>query len=955
MSSGTSTRPARRANEPDPTRATPSRSTCLLAAALAASTGVVAAVALVAPTPAHADARTDARRYFNRGMAAIDEGRFRDGVELLLQAYAIRPHPNVLFNVARAFASLNDVDNALDYFGRYLDSQPPDAAEIERVMGELRDRQRLRRTVDDGMNAIAAGRFSEGISALTRVYQERPHPNLMFNIARAYEGAGDVPRAIESYRAYLKSQPSDAATVEVRVRALEERQRREPSAREPSAREPVGPTREPPAVAAQSIDVERLADAVAKRLARNASNERVPADRGVSADRASTDRAPATDTDRALSSTTALGARLATRDGGAYDEVVFTASRRLQSALDAPNAVTILTEDDIRLSGVRTLPDLLRRVPGMDVMTMNASDQNVSMRGFNRRIANKILVMIDGRSIYLDFLGATLWAALEIDLLAIERVEVVRGPGSAIYGAYAYTGIINIITKRPEKLAGSTVQLAGGNGGTFQGSYLFGKREGPLGVRISAGFGQAFRFEREFGDRPDYTQASPEPDLSYRRARGDAVAEYHLKSGYFFAGAGVSSGQQELYGVSVLRNQYTDGFIANARVGFQSELFSVLAFWNGIRVDSSPDTFRTGLPSLGSTVDADLFVVEPVFRPSFTLLGQHNLVVGAEYRHKFIDWDYLSGSVREDFFALYAQDSWSVLPELTVLASARVDRHPLVGFLGSPRLALIWKPRPGTALRASAGTAFRQPTQAETYLDLKAPSSVAGVAVDLVGGRAALQPERIVTFELGYLQQLDFADFEVVGYLNRVNNLIIRSELVPTGITQGFDPTVGAFVGAQSFFRNDPTVYLAAGAELAGKLYPIDGLDLGASYAFQYIVDLDTGVRFTDSPMHKFTLWGQFRSQLGVDFGASMHFVSDQLWNEPRVDATKPGGFDTSPLPVPSNLVLIARVGYRLLDDKLEVALSGSNLSDIGDNRHVEHPFGNRVAARLVGSVTARF
>jgi iron complex outermembrane receptor protein len=329
--------------------------------------------------------------------------------------------------------------------------------------------------------------------------------------------------------------------------------------------------------------------------------------------------------------------------------------------------------------------------------------------------------------------------------------------------------------------------------------------------------------------------------------------------------------------------------------------------------------------------------------------------VGAEYRHKFIDWDYLSGSVREDFFALYAQDSWSVLPELTVLASARVDRHPLVGFLGSPRLALIWKPRPGTAVRASAGTAFRQPTQAETYLDLKAPSSVAGVAVDLVGGRAALQPERIVTFELGYLQQLDFADFEVVGYLNRVNNLIIRSELVPTGIAQGFDPAVGAFVGAQSFFRNDPTVYLAAGAELAGKLYPIDGLDLGASYAFQYIVDLESGARFTDSPMHKFTLWGQFRSQLGVDFGASMHFVSDQLWNEPRVDATKPGGFDTSPLPVPTNLVLIARVGYRLLDDKLEVAVSGSNLADIGDNRHIEHPFGNRVAARLVGSVTARF
>jgi iron complex outermembrane receptor protein len=909
--------------------------------------------------PAWADTRTDARRYFNRGMEAIQEGRTREGIDLLEQAYELRPHPNVLFNIARAYASLNEVDDAVRYFDKYLESNPPDRGPTDQVLAELRERQRLRRLVDDGMNAVASGRYIEGVALLARAYAERPHPNLLFNIGRAYESAGEFKQAVEAYQGYLESKPPDSAQVAEKVRVLEEKVRSQAArAGGPVASAP--PTKSGGAGVALDEDGMRKLAAEIAGLLRD-QGRGVGAAGGGSVGSLGPGPGVGGPVDvRVRGSTAALdeaGVSVAAKDGAAYEEVVVTASRREQSPLDAPNAVTIISEEDIRLSGARNIPDLLRRVPGMDVMAMTASDWNVSMRGFNRRVANKILVLIDGRSVYLDFLGATLWQTLALDVMDIERIEVVRGPGSAIYGAYAYTGIINIITKKPEAIDGSTLRLDVGSGNVARGTYQVGRREGKVGFRATAAFEQANKFEREFGDRVDFTTLATDPNLSFRAAYIDADVEYELPNGGRLHGGGSASfGKLEFYGVSVLRNQLIEMRpLANARVGYSGDLFSVLAFWQGTRVVSSPEYFRTGLASLGSNVIADLFSIEPVFRPTFTLLGEHQLVLGAEYRHKYISWDYLSGEQSEDHFALFAQDQWAINPRFTVLASARLDKHPLIGFLGSPRLALIFKPTPKSALRASVGTAFRQPTQAETYLALAASSPVAGVAVRLVGGGSALEPERIVTFDVGYLQQLDSAELELVAYVNRIDNLITRSALQPTTISTPFDTGLNAFVGAQSFFQNDPRVYYAFGGEAAARLFPVDGLDVGLSYAFQYIVDLDTGDRFTDSPLHKATLWAQYRARFGLDLGASVHLVSDQAWVEPNFDQTDPSGFDTTPLPIDGSVVVVARAGYRLFDDQLELAIAGSNLADIGASRHLEHPYANQVEARVVGSITARF
>ncbi len=912
--------------------------------------------AVILPSVADADTRTDARRYFNRGMTAISEGRYREGIDDLLRAYDIKPHPNVLYNVARAYANLGDYEDAIDYFEQYIESSPRDTSKVDAALADLKVRARLRKLVDKGMSAIAGGRYEEGVRLLQTAYDEKPHANLLFNIARAQEEAGELRAAAANYKAYLASSPRDVESVRRRIAEITKRLATE------EVDEPTTPTRRPrgDGGGGVAVDPREVAEMVVQLL-----DGRKAAPSGGVDTKPTPLSATSTGTDVALE---------AKGEGELYEEVVVTASRREQSPLDAPNAVTIITEEDIRLSGARSIPDILRRVPGMDVMAMSYADWNVAMRGFNRRIANKLLILVDGRTAFQDFLGGMLWLGQSYDLMDIARIEVVRGPGSAIYGANAYAGIVNIILKRPEEIDGSTIMAGGGNGSVLRGAYQFGKRYGGFGIRASIGWEQGDKWDFEFDPkRVDYTAAVPRSTDDINRSvallRADAHVEYQLPDdgGRLYLAGGVMSGYAEFYGVSALRNQNNDGVETSLRIGYDSELFSLLAFWNRLRTDTKPQFFRTGLSDLGSHVAADLIVIEPVFRPTFEFFGEHQLVLGAEYRHKLIDWNYIDESHSDPFFAAFIQDQWRIDEAFTVLVSYRLDLHPLIGLIeqpdlgipGSPRLALIYHPAEGHAIRASFGTAFRVATQAENYLSLAASSPVAGVAIRLTG-EDELKPEDIITVDLGYLLQGDFGELEVVGYFNRVNNLIVRTPLIPTGVNEPFDEATNAFIAADSFYVNEDRVFLAVGGELAARVYPIDGLDVGASYAFQYIFDQETGDRFTDSPMHKATVWGQLRTNylegwLGLDAGASIHFTSSQQWIEPEFDQDDPSGFRLDPQEVEEAVVIMARLGLRLFRDTLELAVSGTNLLDVGNNRHIEHPFGNRAEMRIFGSATVRF
>src|SRR5438874_2328077 len=178
------------------------------------------------------------------------------------------------------------------------------------------------------------------------------------------------------------------------------------------------------------------------------------------------------------------------------------------------------------MSGAATIPEILRRVPGIDMAEMNPSDSNVSIRGFNRRIANKVLVLVDGRSVYQDFLGGTFWPLVDVAVPDIARIEVVRGPGSALYGANAFAGVVNIITRTGEEAAGVRAYAQAGNHNTFQGGVTMGGKTGKLSYRTTLTYDRADKWTRDFADeRPERRGRRLRPDGGRLQGRRHAPPE----------------------------------------------------------------------------------------------------------------------------------------------------------------------------------------------------------------------------------------------------------------------------------------------------------------------------------------------------------------------------------------------------------------------------------------------
>ena len=143
---------------------------------------------------------------------------------------------------------------------------------------------------------------------------------------------------------------------------------------------------------------------------------------------------------------------------------VTSVSKKEQKLAKTGAAIFVITQEDIRRSGATNIPDLLRMVPGVDVARVDHSNWAVSIRGFNNVYANKVLVLIDGRSVYHPAFSGVLWFAQDVPLEDIERIEVIRGPGGTVWGANAMNGVINIITKSAEDTPGGLITAGGGIG-----------------------------------------------------------------------------------------------------------------------------------------------------------------------------------------------------------------------------------------------------------------------------------------------------------------------------------------------------------------------------------------------------------------------------------------------------------------------------------------------------------
>jgi len=831
------------------------------------------------PALAHADPRIEARRHFRKGMSLIAEGSFSEGIQQLQEAYNIRPHINVLYNIARAYHDAGRVNEALEFYDRYLAGNPPDAEPVRATVQQLRA-------------SLAAVSKPPKLMPETRTELPPPTPRT----GTSTPSGGGLALDKESME---------------RFKAL----------------------------------TERLETAVAKaELLGN-----TPTSGGASGSAPSSESSPPSDT------------ASDTSEGAPYEEQVVTASRRAQSTLEAPNATTVITGDEIRASGATTLVDLLRRVPGADVMVMGAGSANVSLRGFDQRLANKVLVLLDGRTEYQDFLGLTVWSSIPVGLDEIERIEIIRGPGSALYGANAMLGIINIITRAPGTGPGATFAVRGGTGNSASGSFVASGGK-TLRYRASVGYDQADKWSLDFADgRPDIHVDAQDSHLGLRSGRANLSAVYAFNPDVSVGvSAGVNRLYTELYPLGLLRNYSFDGLTAYAKTDFTVGPLKLKLFWNHLDARSAPEYTAVGEESIPAVVASNVFDAEFLFSKEFELLGTHRLVLGVEGRIKQIDWNYLlEKKYSETHAAAFVQDEWRILPPLRIVASYRVDFHPLLEYKQSPRVSAVWIPVEGQALRAGISTAFREPTFLESYTNVHiAVPGQPGASV-LTRGSTTLDAESLTAYELGYRGDIPILglEYDLALYQNNVSNLIRLSGLL-RDLPSYYDQDTNTYLLGRSVFENDKdTRYAARGVELGVKLSLLDGLDLRLSGAYESIsattadgtaLDRNKCGACTQTPTWKLHGGLSYHSKFNFDFGLDATWVDKTTWVERETNPADLTAINEVNYSLPSYAVVSARVAYRFLEDRASVALQGTNLGV----PHSEHPLGNRITQRFFVTLT---
>lgn len=593
--------------------------------------------------------------------------------------------------------------------------------------------------------------------------------------------------------------------------------------------------------------------------------------------------------------------------------VITTASKKSQRIGDAPAAVSVITDEDIRLSGATSIPDLLRLVPGVDVVEPNRSQSNVAIRGFNQAFANKLLVMVDGRSIYKDFYGTVFWNSEPLLLSQIKRIEIVRGPGSALYGANAFSGVINIITKTPTELAAATAQskqpralaLVGDQNSVVSEAVFSGGNANNLAVAVGAGYRRTDGFG---GRRPGAVRDSYEtPALSVDAAQRLGRGLVRLSSANTSARADTTA---------LFRFNDTAVRINNVTLGYNEDA-AASGGGNGdaVRNPVSARVFVSGYRSRGASGEnIRALTADAEAQQQRDLPGGHSLVYGASYRLSRIESPMIgrgeaaaatNGAERREqrLWGLYAQDEWRVAPETTVFVGLRWDDNSRYGGALSPRLSAVRRLPHAQTLRLSYGTAFRAPTLLDSYFDFPY-AFVPGLAQRLIGN-PSLRPETLRSWEAGYRKSLrpgasgsnSGAD-DYVGVSAFVNQVEDQIVFAPRAFFPS--PPLPPGIASEVTAINGPGAR-AVGLEIESALGIARGVRGQFNYAYQNAAS-DDGGQQSLSPSHK------FNAALSADLGRgwsgylACHVVGNTVYQEP---------FGRQRLPVSGYTRLDARLGYR--------------------------------------------
>jgi iron complex outermembrane receptor protein len=595
--------------------------------------------------------------------------------------------------------------------------------------------------------------------------------------------------------------------------------------------------------------------------------------------------------------------------GELFDLEVTTVSKRPEKLTETASAIQVITAEDIRRSGATSLTEALRLVSNLRVAQINGYAWVVSARGFSGSFTNKLLVMIDGRTVYTPLFAGVLWDVQQVVLEDIERIEVVSGPGGTLWGANAVNGVINVITKGAKDTQG--VYVSGSGGSLLQHSST-ARYGGAVGANLLFRvYGQRSDRQGTFSDGKASASAWDITQAGFRLDWQPSAANTVTLQGDLYGGTEQTTPlESSLNGQNVL-GRWTRTLSQDSDVTVQ------------LYVDR---TWRRDVPS---TITDELITSDVDVQHRFPLGGRHSIVWGGGYRRMQDDTPtsttfvgFLPQRRTMNLFSGFAQDEVTLVPaRLKLTVGSKLERNSFSGIEVQPSARLAWTPREQHTIWSAVSRAVRSPSRID--VDYHIPAVAITIGTLGVNGGPTFRSETVVAYELGYrVQPTATSSVSLATFYNAYDHLY----------------SVESVRGTPTYQIENGTRGQSWGVELSDTYQPVAWWRLRGGYTY----------------FHK-DLWEK----------PGHRFDSSSLGNDPAHQVVLQSIFD---LPAHTQLDLVTRYsdalpaprqpGYASVDLRIawqvrhwELAVVGQNLTD---DRHAE--FGTQEIPRSVyGKMTARF
>jgi iron complex outermembrane recepter protein len=613
------------------------------------------------------------------------------------------------------------------------------------------------------------------------------------------------------------------------------------------------------------------------------------------------------------------------------DVEVISVSKNPEKAFDAASSIFVLSQNDIKRSGATTIPEALRLVPGLEVARIDSHTWAITSRGFNRQFANKLLVMIDGRTVYNQLFSGTYWDMQDVVMEDIDRIEVIKGPGATLWGANAVNGVINIITKDARLTQGALLSATYGN---EEKGTLVGRYGGKIGNDM------AYRVYSKYFDRDSaYKLNGDDAENSWTNAGTGFRVDWQKTARETFTFQGdVAKGSNEhpltLPGIASTVDGDEDTNQAN-----------IMAKWNNkisndsdIQLQASLDYLKRDV--IGLTQEFKTFDMD--FQHTWTGIKNNEVTWGLGYRLLQDDLttapiggttylDYTPDSSTNNLYSAFLQDKIALVSDkLFLTVGSKLEHNYYTGFEVQPSARISWLATDKQTLWGSVSRAVRTPSRAEESIAL---------VVGQIGpfflrqiGNSNMESEDLLAYEIGYrVRPTSNISFDVSTFYNVYSNL------------RSYEPNGTVNIPLANNGYGD-----TYGVELASDWGVTNNWHLSAGYSLLFM-DLNVKPGSTDplspldsksSPKHQFKLSSHLNLPHNVGLDNMLYYV-DSL--DAPVNVADYLRFDTS-------------INWEMKEG-VELSLVGQNLFD---DRHQEfspalYAVPNEIGRSFYGKVTLRF